>query len=90
MRVRLWPGRQGGSAGRLCQEGPIGRVLNQVFLPDATGRASVSIDLTIVPQLGFTTSIQAGQTWYAQAWQRDTVAGSVTSNFTVATAMTFD
>ena len=35
-------------------------------------------------------AVVPGQTWFFQAWHRDTVAGQSTSNFTDAVEMTFN
>ena len=48
----------------------------------ATGEISLQLDLTQTPTpTGFVSAL-AGEDWNYQAWFRDTVAGSATSNFT--------
>ena len=59
----------------------------------ANGAFSHILDLTAIPQPGGPTAIQAGQTWYFQAWFRDvTTTGQPlpTSNFTIGLMITFD
>ena len=85
------PSVAGGSTGRLCLGGFIGRFIgpNQVLPADPGGVIALPIDLTGLPTALGTTSASPGDTWYFQLWHRDGVAGTVTSNFTDAVAVTF-
>ena len=79
------------SQGSLCLTGPIGRFVGpgQVQVANATGQASLSVDLGQLPQpTGFTGAL-AGDEWAFQAWYRDTVSGAPTSNFTHGAAVRF-
>lgn len=82
----------GGSMGRLCLGGSIGRFVGpgQIMNTMQTGAISLGIDLTQVPdpQLGLI-DILAGELWGFQLWHRDSVGGSATSNFTDALLITF-
>ncbi|MEM9382358.1 MAG: hypothetical protein AAGB93_20565 [Planctomycetota bacterium] len=74
----------GGSQGNLCLGGAIGRYVGagQIQNTGSTGAFALAIDLTQTPSpTGFVT-VQAGETWSFQAWHRDSVGGSATSNFT--------
>ena len=82
----------GGSQGNLCLGGAIGRYVGpgQIQHSGATGSISLAVDNTQVPQpTGFVT-IAAGETWSFQAWHRDAVGGSATSNFTDGYEITFN
>ena len=81
----------GGSQGNLCLGGAIGRYVGpgQIVNSGATGEVSLALDLTQMPQpTGFVT-VQPGETWNFQAWYRDAVGGTATSNFTDGLAITF-
>lgn len=87
-----------GSQGTLCLGSPIGRFQSQVTLSDAGGSALISTDpvfgaqsfsLGALPQPTGSVPALAGETWNFQAWHRDFVGGSVTSNFTEALSITF-
>lgn len=72
----------GGSQGNLCLSGAIGRFVGpgQVRNSGALGTFALAIDLTQLPSpTGFVVAT-AGETWNFQAWHRDSVAGSTTSN----------
>ena len=74
----------GGSSGNLCVSGSIGRYIGpgQAQQAGTAGTVSLGIDLTQVPQpLGFV-SAAPGETWYFQAWYRDSGPDGATSNFT--------
>lgn len=81
----------GGSVGTLCLGGSIGRFLGpgQVRTTDASGLASLPLDLLRVPNGSGLVPVTAGDTWLFQAWHRDFAAGSATSNLTGAIAVTF-
>ena len=81
----------GGSQGNLCLSGSIGRYVGpgQIQQANPAGTISLALDLTQIPQpTGFVTAI-AGDTWNFQAWYRDAVGGSATSNFTDGLSVTF-
>ncbi len=78
-----------GSNGRLCLGGTLGRFLGpgQVQSTGSNGGFSLGVSTAAMP----TTPAQAvlpGQTWFFQAWHRDTVGAG--SNFTRAGAVQFD
>ena len=81
----------GGSMGNLCLAGSIGRYVGpgQIQQADATGNISLALDLTQVPQPTGFVSVGIGDTWNFQAWYRDAVGGSATSNFTDGLSVTF-
>ena len=74
----------GGSEGILCLGGAIGRYVGpgQIVNSGATGEVSLALDLTQTPQPTGFVSVQPGETWNFQAWYRDAVGGTATSNFT--------
>ncbi len=78
----------GGSQGNLCLGGSIGRLNQQIFQTEFWGTGSADVDLAAIPQPSGTVSASAGETWYAQAWFRDTVGGTATSNFTSGSSIT--
>lgn len=80
----------GGSQGDLCLGGAIGRFVapGQVLATGPTGRFSLPIDLGRLPTPTGVTAALSFQTWYFQAWHRDTNPGA-TSNFTAASMVTF-
>jgi len=81
----------GGSAGNLCLGGSIGRYVGagQIKNSGSTGAFALALDLTQVPQPTGFVSISAGETWRFQAWHRDAVGGSATSNFTNGLEVSF-
>lgn len=74
----------GGSEGNLCLGGAIGRYFGpgQILNSGAAGEISLAIDLTAVPQPTGFVAVAPGETWNFQAWTRDSVGGTSTSNFT--------
>lgn len=79
------------SAGELCLTGPIGRFTGpgQLQTSDGAGTATLPIDVGQLPLPGGAAAALAGEQWSFQAWYRDTVAGSPTSNFTSGVAVQF-
>jgi hypothetical protein len=73
-----------GSAGNLCLSGGIGRYVGpgQIQQANTSGTIGLAIDLTGIPTPGGLVSGTAGETWNFQAWYRDAVSGTPTSNFT--------
>ena len=57
--------------------------------PLASGAISLSPDLTLLPTPTGPVAAAAGETWHFQAWYRDALAGSATSNFTDGVALTW-
>ncbi|MCB9908354.1 MAG: hypothetical protein H6830_11600, partial [Planctomycetes bacterium] len=56
----------------------------------ANGEFEVPIDLDAIPEPGVgLRAVQAGETWYFQAWYRDLVGGQSVSNFTDAIGVTY-
>ena len=74
-------GNPGTSQGNLCLAGNIGRYNGDIFLSDAAGTSSLTLDLSMTPTPMGLTAIMAGETWHFQAWFRD-VNPVPTSNFT--------
>jgi len=74
----------GGSQGILCLGGAIGRYVGpgQIKNSGAAGAFELRLDLTRTPTPSGLVAVSAGQTWNYQAWYRDSVGGSATSNFT--------
>ena len=82
----------GSSVGSLCLAGSIGRFAGpqQVQHSGPTGAFTLALDLTQIPQPFGNVSVVPGDTWYFQAWYRDTILGVQTSNFTNGYAITFE
>ncbi len=81
----------GGSQGNLCLGGAIGRYVGpgQIVNSGPAGEVSLALDLTQTPQPTGFVSVQPGDSWNFQAWYRDAVGGSATSNFTDGLEVTF-
>ncbi len=77
------------SIGRLCLGGSIARFTGtgQVASSGLSGQFFVDIDLTSIPSPTGVVAAVPGETWNFQAWHRDTVAGTATSNFTTAVSI---
>lgn len=80
----------GGSQGTLCLGGLVGRFLAQATSSGAAGEASITVDLTAIPQPTGSASALAGDTWNFQIWHRDAVGGQATSNFSNGLSVTFN
>ncbi|MEZ6015153.1 MAG: hypothetical protein R3F49_08575 [Planctomycetota bacterium] len=82
----------GGSQGNLCLSGNIGRYVGpgQVLNSGALGEFALILDLTQTPTPNGFISVMAGDTANFQAWYRDSVMGSATSNFTNGLEVTFN
>lgn len=78
----------GNSQGTLCLGGTVGRFNQQIQFSANDGFFSITVDPNAIPQPNGTVPLVAGQTWRFQCWYRDANPGS-TSNFTNATAVTF-
>ena len=79
--------KPGGSQGRLCLGGTIGRFRKQAKVSGPVGRISIPVDLTDVPPPPGI-AIQPGETWNFQAWFRDQNPGQ-TSNFSLPVSVLF-
>ncbi|MEM6569520.1 MAG: hypothetical protein AAF957_13990 [Planctomycetota bacterium] len=82
----------GGSQGNICLAGSIGRYVGpgQIQQAGANGLIDLRLDLTMIPQPNGFVAAMAGQTWNFQAWYRDSVMGSATSNFSDGLEVTFN
>ncbi len=89
-RTQGFASNPGGSQGNLCLGGAIGRFQQQIVNSGSGGAFSIQADLTAFPDpsLG-TVAVAPGDTWNFQAWHRDAVGGSTTSNFTNGLEITF-
>ena len=79
----------GGSQGNLCLGGNVGRYLADVASSGDGGCLTLSIDLLLVPQPTGSAAVAPGDTWNFQAWFRDSVGGTATSNFTDGVEIVF-
>lgn len=80
-----------GSQGVLCLSGQVGRYVapGQAQNSGAAGAAGLTVDPLATPTPNGPSAVLAGETWHFQAWHRDAVNGTATSNFTSAVAVTF-
>ena len=76
------------SNGNACIGGILGRFLQQVGPSDAAGRIHFAVDLTSIPLGTGAVAVLPGDTWYFQAWHRDTV-GPAGNNLTRSLCVTF-
>lgn len=76
-----------GSQGVLCLSGSIGRHKNDI-MNTGSGEFDLQLDLDNVPTPSGPVAVQPGETWYWQAWFRDSNP-SATSNFTDGICITF-
>ncbi|MEM8713015.1 MAG: hypothetical protein AAGG01_18845, partial [Planctomycetota bacterium] len=81
----------GGSSGNLCLTGSVGRFVGpgQIQQAGTGGTIELMVDLTQIPQPNGLVSALAGETWNFQAWYRDAVGGTPTSNFTDGISIDF-
>lgn len=80
----------GGSAGRICVAGTVGRaVAGFVGNSSTSGSISTYFDPLVLPTPTGTTSAIPGQTWYFQTWHRDYAGPLSTSNFSNACSITW-
>jgi hypothetical protein len=88
---QLFLANPGGSSGNLLVGPNIGRYRANLLTVNGSGRASLPIDLTQIPQPTGSVGTAAGQTWNFQFWHRDTApGGNPTSNFSGGLEITFD
>ncbi|MEL6906366.1 MAG: hypothetical protein AAFP22_13220, partial [Planctomycetota bacterium] len=85
----LWPTPVGGSVGRLCLGGSIARFNDSVQSSGLLGTAALRLDLDAIPLASGLAAVQAGQSWYFQAWHRDRIGLVTTSSFTNARRILF-
>ena len=80
-----------GSAGNLCLGGSIGRFNRpgEILSSGAGGEFTLALDLMDMPTPTGSVAVQANETWYFQAWHRDSVQGVTTSNFTRGLSVAF-
>ena len=90
-RVQDFVAGAGTSQGILCLGGDIGRYAGpgQIQQAGQAGSVSLTLDLKNMPQPMGSVPALAGQTWNFQAWYRDSVSGSATSNFTDGLSVPF-
>ncbi|MEM6675571.1 MAG: hypothetical protein AAF726_22160 [Planctomycetota bacterium] len=80
-----------GSSGNLCLGGTgFGRFSNFVALTDPQGRYELQLDPAAIAQPNGTVAANVGETWYFQAWFRDSSGGTPTSNLSNGVALRFD
>ncbi len=79
----------GGSAGRLCLSGSIGRYVAQTGFSGAARRLTSDVLPLSLPQPTGSVAAAAGETWYFQYWHRDVASGVPTSNFSNGCALYF-
>ena len=77
----------GGSQGRLCLGGSIGRFVTQVGQVSASGTYSIQVDLSAIPT-NPAAQVLPGEIWHFQAWFRDANPGP-TSNFSAPVRVEF-
>ncbi len=72
----------GNSFGNLCLAGTVGRFQMQIQNSGMAGEFSIPVDLTAIPQPTGTVAVAPGDTYFFQAWYRDSQGGMAGSNFT--------
>ena len=72
----------GGSIGRYVG---VGQIRNS----GGTGSFAIRLDLNQIPQPNGFVAAQPGETWNFQAWYRDSIGGTATSNFSNGRTLTF-
>ena len=77
----------GGSVGVLCLGGPFGRYQSLAQSSGLLGSIVIPVDLAAIAQPTGPVSGQPGETWFFQAWYRDSLLSFATSNFTDAIAV---
>ncbi|MEZ6015669.1 MAG: hypothetical protein R3F49_11175 [Planctomycetota bacterium] len=89
MQGMISPGA--GSQGILCLSGSIGRYVGpgQIQNTGALGSFELAIDVLTLPTPTGPVAALPGETWNFQAWHRDSVNGTATSNFTDGVSLTF-
>ena len=77
----------GGSIGVLCLGGPFGRYQSLAQSSGLLGTIAIPVDTGAIAQPAGPVAGEPGETWFFQAWYRDTVLSIPTSNFTDAVAV---
>ena len=83
----------GGSSGNLCIAGaPIGRYVGpgQILNSGSAGSFQLALDLNSMPQPNGAVGASPGETWFFQAWYRDSSPAGATSNFSGAIRILFE
>ena len=83
----------GGSSGDLCIAGaPIGRYVGpgQILNSGSAGSFQMALDLNSMPQPSGPVGALSGETWFFQAWYRDSSPAGPTSNFSGAIRILFE
>ncbi|MEM9378512.1 MAG: hypothetical protein AAGB93_01090 [Planctomycetota bacterium] len=79
----------GGSSGRICVSGSVGRHIDGVAQVEPDGTFRYSPDLTSMPTSP-NVAVMVGDTWHFQFWHRDAGAmGTATSNFSLPVRVSF-
>jgi hypothetical protein len=78
----------GGSSGRICLAGSIGRFVTQVGQVSAAGTFAILPDLAVMPT-NPNVAVQPGETWNFQMWFRDAGPVGATSNFSLPVSVEF-
>jgi len=81
----------GGGQGTLCLGGAIGRFAapGQIQITGAAGSFDLVLDLAALPLPSGLVAAASGESWYFQAWHRDTLAWVTSSNLTDAVGVTY-
>jgi len=77
------------SQGPLCVGGNLGRYQSQIQNSGKDGCISIDASIAPLPTSSSGHTVVAGETWLFQAWHRDVVQGTVTSNYTNAIEVLF-
>ena len=88
MSTALVPFPQG-SSGILCLGGSIGRFNGSIQNSGLDGVMTLVLDQNAVPRPNGLVAVMAGETWYFQAWHRDVLGTTQTSNFTSGLQISF-
>lgn len=91
-RVSVNPVRPPGSVGTVCLGGTVQKFLgpNEFGPVDSTGARELAVDVGALPYGTGTVAGAPGETWYFQAWYRDSGVQGPTTNFTDAVGVTLE
>ena len=78
----------GGSSGRICVAGSVGRFITQVGQVSASGSFAIVPNLAAMPTTP-NVAVQPGETWNFQLWFRDAGPTGPTSNFSLPVSVEF-
>ncbi len=84
-----WIGPGNGSMGPMCLLGSVAVFRNGVQCAGESGRVVHDLDLGQIPTSPLPTSVMPGDLWHFQAWYRDSVGGTPTSNTSLPLALEF-